>query len=252
MSDLDSARPSVGEHADHPVARFEDPSIVLAHGADAPDPHDVSETQGLREELRRLMAARVSRRSLLTRGATGVGVGALAASLGGLAASPTAAAAAGFDATGDLESLNAAIDVDFLGRVTKKVASFSDTPMGSRPGGSPANLEAVDWIARRDERGGNAPRREAPGPDRPLGLRRRHRSPSTAVDRRSTPAPGAACPARPPAGSHAEVLDLGTGSGQRLRGRRRHRQDRARQLGSSATTGSTGTGTRPRSKAPWP
>lgn len=129
-----------------PAEAYDDPSVILAHGVDAPDPDDPAEPDGLRDAVRELLEARLTRRSLLSRGAQGLGATVLASSLPGVFTGPAAAARA-FDPDGDVEMLNDAIDEGYLHHVTETVVGFGDTEMGWRPGGSPANLQAVDWIA---------------------------------------------------------------------------------------------------------
>jgi hypothetical protein len=181
---------------------------MLAHGADAPDPDDPAEPAGLHEALREVLEARVSRRWLLTKGAAGAGMGAVAAWVGG-AVAPAAASATGLDPAGDAESLNAALDVDYLERVAETVAGFGDTPLGFRPGGSPANLEAVDWIAAEMRAVGMQAVAKLPVPiDRWV-----FGGASVAVD--GGPAFDASSwggvPGTPPGGIHAEVIDIGLG-----------------------------------------
>jgi Peptidase family M28/PA domain len=199
---LDGARPS------DPVQRFGDPSVVLAHGADAPDPADPAEPAGLQDELRELMHVRKSRRWVLGRGAAGIGVGALAATLGGVGVSP--AAAHGADQAGDLDALNGALDVDYLRYVTEKVSGFGDTPIGFRPGGSPADLEAVRWIAREMRRAGMRKVAKLPVPiDRWV-----FEGASVALDGGGPVFEASSwggVPGTPPGGIHAEVIDIGTG-----------------------------------------
>ncbi len=205
MSEDLRTRVSSGAHED-PAVRFEDPSLILAHGSDAPDAEDPAEPAGVREELQRLLATRMSRRWVLTRGAAGVGAGALAVSAGGLGTMP--AAAHGFD-PGDVESLNEAIDVNYLRRVTEKVAGFGDTPIGFRPGGSPANLEAVAWIAREMKSTGMRRVAKLKVPiDRWV-----FNGASVAVDGGPSfeASSWGGVPGTPNKGIHAEVVDIGTG-----------------------------------------
>jgi Iap family predicted aminopeptidase len=192
---------------EHPATLYEDPSLILAHGADAPDPDDPAEPAGLRDELRKLMETRTTRRWMLTRGAVGAGAGALATSIGPLVSTP--AAAGGFDAVGDVETLNDAIDVGYLEYVTGKVAGFGDTPIGFRPGGSPANLEAVHWIAREMRRVGMRKVAKLPVPiDRWV-----FNGASVAVDGGPSfeASSWGGVPGTPSGGIHAEVIDIGNG-----------------------------------------
>jgi hypothetical protein len=129
-----------------PAEAYDDPSVILAHGVDAPDPDDPAEPDGLRDAMRNVLEARLTRRSLLSGGVQGLGATVLASSLPGVFTAPAAAARV-FDPDGDVEMLNDAIDEGYLHHVTETVVGFGDTEMGWRPGGSPANLQAVDWIA---------------------------------------------------------------------------------------------------------
>jgi aminopeptidase YwaD len=129
-----------------PAEAYDDPSVILAHGVDAPDPDDPAEPDGLRDAMRNVLETRLTRRSLLSGGAQGLGATVLASSLPGVFTAPAAAARA-FDPDGDVKMLNDAVDEGYLHHVTETVVGFGDTEMGWRPGGSPANLQAVDWIA---------------------------------------------------------------------------------------------------------
>ncbi|MGB7805861.1 MAG: M28 family peptidase [Actinomycetota bacterium] len=196
-----------GTHQVDPVERFTDPSLILAHGADVPDPADPAEPAGLPDKLKGLMDKRATRRWVISRGAAGVGVGALASSLAGFSTAP--AEAHGLHDGGDLESLNDAIDVDYLRRVTERVASFGDTPMGFRPGGSPADLAAVDWIAREMRATGMRRVAKLPVPiDRWV-----FNGASVAIDEGPSfeASSWGGVPGTAAAGIHAEVVDVGTG-----------------------------------------
>ena len=190
-----------------PVEAYDDPSLILAHGVDAPDPEDPAEPEGLRDAIRDVLAARFTRRSLLSRGAQGLGAAVLASSLPGVFAGP--AAARQLDPDGDVQMLNGAIDEGYLQHVTETVVGFGDTEMGWRTGGSPANLEAVDWIAGEMGR---------------LGLRNVARLPvpidrwvfngaTVEVDGGPTfdASSWGGVPGTPPGGSHAEVIDIDVG-----------------------------------------
>ncbi len=185
-----------------------DLSLTLGHGTDAPDPADLGEPELVRRALRAHVDLRLSRRQALTAGAVG-----LASGVAGIAAGPGAAAASGRDPRrrwrGDAASLNAALDVGYLRHVTETVAGFGDTSDGWRPGGSPANLRAVDWIAREM---------------RSVGLRKVAKLPvpidrwvfhgaSVAVDGGPTsPASSwGGVPGTPAGGITAEVIDVGLG-----------------------------------------
>ena len=127
------------------ATRIADADLILGHGADAPDPDDPAEPSGLRGQLAELMQTRFTRRAMLTRGVQGAGVVAVAGAMGGALAGP--AAAHPFGPFGDADAINGAIDVSYLEDVTRTLASLGDTADGWRPGGSPANLQAVEWIA---------------------------------------------------------------------------------------------------------
>lgn len=127
-----------------------DLSLVLAHGCDAPDLADPAEPPGQAERLRALFDARLSRRSLLV--AAGGAVGAVA--LAGLTGVRPAGAAPRRLASTAASTVNSRLDVDYLRHVTEQVVGFGDTPMGWRPGGSPANEACADWIAAEMRRVG--------------------------------------------------------------------------------------------------
>jgi hypothetical protein len=191
-----------------PAEAYDDPSVILAHGVDAPDPDDPAEPDGLRDAVRELIEARLTRRSLLSRGAQGLGATVLASSLPGVFTGP-ATAGRRFDPDGDVEMLNDAIDEGYLHHVTESVVGFGDTEMGWRPGGSPANLQAVDWIAREM---------------RHLGLRKVEKLPvpidrwvfngaTVEVDGGPTfeASSWGGVPGTQPGGIHAEVVDIDVG-----------------------------------------
>ena len=123
----------------------DDLSLVLGHGADAPDPADLGEPPTVTAAMNQHVASRLSRRQILAGGAVSVAAGLLGP------ASGSAAAAHGLGRTpwrGTVTSLNQAIDTDYLRHVTQRITTYGDTPDGWRPGGSPANLQAADWIER--------------------------------------------------------------------------------------------------------
>jgi hypothetical protein len=137
---------------DWAVRDVADPSLVLGHGADAPDPADLGEPPPVTAVLREHVRHRLTRRQVLASGAAGLAVGVagqtLAATPGG--AAPVSGASAGVGRApwrGDAAGLTAAIDSAYLRHVTETVAGFGDNADGWRPGGSPADLQAVDWIA---------------------------------------------------------------------------------------------------------
>jgi Zn-dependent M28 family amino/carboxypeptidase len=127
-----------------------DPSLVLAHGCDAPDLADPAEPPGQAERFRALLDARLSRRSLLQAGGGVVGAAALAG-VTGVRPAGAASPAAGSTVAA---TVNGRLDVDYLRHVTEQVVGFGDTPMGWRPGGSPANEACADWIAAEMRRVG--------------------------------------------------------------------------------------------------
>jgi hypothetical protein len=142
-------------HAEVDQARWwalrdvDDLSLVLGHGADAPDPADLGEPPSVTDAMRQHVDSRLSRRRVLSTGVVGVAAGLLTPmSIGSAAAAPPAASKGQGPWRGNVQALNGAIDPAYLRRVTERVTQFGDTEDGWRPGGSPANLEAVDWIAR--------------------------------------------------------------------------------------------------------
>ena len=191
----------------HRASRMDDPSLVLAHGADAPNPDDPAEPFDLRERLSALMERRVSRRTFLGGAVGAAGAGAVAGPLGVLGTST--AGAKRFDPSGDVDELNAALDEDYLHHVTESVVAFGDTPMGWRPGGSPANLQAVDWIAGEMRRLGLRDVAKLPVPiDRWV-----FNGASVAVDGGPSfeASSWGGVPGTAPGGIHAEIIDIGTG-----------------------------------------
>ena len=195
--------------------RFDDPSVILAHGTDAPDPDDPAEPRDLPDRMRDLIDSRVSRRRLIGGALGAAGAGAVAAPTGLIG---SAAAGKGHhdatgrghhDANGDSEALNDALDVDYLRYVTSKVAGFGDTDAGWRPGGSPASNETVRWIAKEMKAVGMKAVSKLPVPiDRWV-----FNGASVAVDGGSTfeASSWGGVPGTRPGGIHAEVLDLGQG-----------------------------------------
>ncbi len=155
--------------------------------------------------MRSLIDARISRRRLLGGALGAAGVGALA----GPTILAGSAAAQRFDAVGDAETLNEAIDAEYLEHVTRTVAGFGDTPMGWRPGGSPANLQTVDWIASEMKAVGLHAVATLPVPiDRWV-----FGGADVSVDGGPSfeASSWGGVPGTPPGGIHAEVLDLGQG-----------------------------------------
>jgi Peptidase family M28/PA domain len=189
----------------HRAARLADPSLILAHGADAPDPADPAEPHDLPDRMRSLIDARISRRRLIGGAIGAAGVGALAGSSGLV----SSASASPFDARGDADSLNDAIDVAYLQHVTERLTGFGDTASGWRPGGSPANLAAVDWIAAEMKSVRMRAVAKLPVPiDRWV-----FKGASVAVDGGPTfeASSWGGVPGTGPGGIHAELLDLGQG-----------------------------------------
>ena len=183
-----------------------DLSLTLGHGADAPDPADLGQPDVVRARLRTHVEQRISRRQALVAGAAGLTA---AATAGPAAAGSGPGGQGGHPWRGDAASLTSAVDVDYLRRVTEKVSGFGDTPDGWRPGGSPASLRAVDWIAQEMRSVGLQQVAKLPVPiDRWV-----FRGASIAVDGGPTsPASSwGGVPGTPPGGITAEVLDLGVG-----------------------------------------
>ncbi|MDX1381475.1 MAG: M28 family peptidase, partial [Xanthomonadales bacterium] len=119
-------------------------------------------------------------------------------------ASTAAAEAAAF-----ASMLSDAIDPAYLQQVTEAVVGFGDNADGWRPGGSPANEAAADWIAEEMRAVGMKAVRKLPVPiDRWV-----FNGASVAVDGGPVfPASSwGGVPGTAPGGIHAEVLDLGLG-----------------------------------------
>jgi hypothetical protein len=125
------------------LSDIDDLSLVLGHGADAPDPADLGEPPSVTEAMKQHVASRLSRRQVLAGGAVSVAAGLLGPASGGSAA---ALGRGGSPWRGSVTSLNRAIDTDYLRHVTERITAFGDNHDGWRPGGSPANLQAADWI----------------------------------------------------------------------------------------------------------
>jgi Peptidase family M28/PA domain len=191
-----------------PLAEVPDLSLVLGHGADAPDPADLGEPASVTEALSKHVAFRLSRRQMLATGAVGVAAGALGQTSAAVASGREGRRSKGAG-RGTAATLSAGLEVDYLREVTETLTGFGDTPDGWRPGGSPASLEAVDWIA--DEM-------------RAVGMTQVAKLP-VPIDRwvfhgASVAVPGGATynasswggvPGTPAGGITAEVLDLGLG-----------------------------------------
>jgi hypothetical protein len=148
------AHESSSHHVEVDEARWwalsdvDDLSLVLGHGADAPDPADLGEPPAVTHAMRQHVASRLSRRRVLATGVAGVAASLLnPTSIGSAAAGqPTPVAGRG-PWRGNVQALNGAIDTTYLRHVTERLTAFGDTPDGWRPGGSPANLQSVEWIA---------------------------------------------------------------------------------------------------------
>ena len=196
----------------------DDLSLVLGHGADAPDPADLGEPPPVTQAMRQHVASRLSRRQVLSTGVAGVGAGLLSPlSVGPAAATPWATTKGGGPWRGNVQALNGAIDTTYLRHVTERITEFGDTPDGWRPGGSPANLESVEWIAREM---------------RSLGMRKVAKLPvpidrwvfngaSVAVEGGPTVEASSwgGVPGTPAGGISAEVVDVGLGQARDYVGR---------------------------------
>jgi hypothetical protein len=191
-----------------------DPSLVLGHGTDAPDPADLGEPPAVAAAVRENLRARLSRRRVLATSAAGVAAGLVGS---GLAHGSAAVAHERHGGRprhpdrwrGDPADLNAALDVGYLRQVTERVVSFGDAPDGWRPGGSPANLAAAHWIADEMRRLGLTKVAELPVPiDRWV-----FHGASVAVAGGPTYAASSwgGVPGTPAGGITAELLDVGLG-----------------------------------------
>ena len=175
-----------------------DPSLTRGLLADAPGPSDGVEPAGLHERLVRLSASREAAAK----------AGSDAEARGGVPGSPwpdNRNLSAGEDA----QAVSDAIDPVYLREVTEAVTGFGDNADGWRPGGSPANEAAADWIAAEMKAVGLRGVRKLPVPiDRWV-----FNGAEVVVDGGpSFPASSwGGVPGTPPGGIHAEVLDLGLG-----------------------------------------
>jgi hypothetical protein len=171
-----------------------DRSLVRGLMADAPDPTDDPEPAGLQAKLIARSEARSASRKQLAANASGGNI--VTAQLSNMS-EPHGAA------------LSAAIDVAYLQQVTETVSGFGDTNAGWRPGGSPANQAAVDWIADEMKAVGLEAVKKLPVPiDRWI-----FHGGSVAVDAGPSYeiSSWGGVPGTGPAGIHAEVVDLGLG-----------------------------------------
>lgn len=199
----ESFRPTVGATA-WPLAQVPDLSLVLGHGADAPDPADLGEPPPVTHALSQHVAYRLSRREMMTAGV----VAATASALGHAPAAATASKSPSRGG-GTAASLSTGLDVDYLRQVTETLTGFGDTAAGWRPGGSPANLEAVEWIANEMRAVGMTQVAKLPVP---IDLWVFHGA-SVAVSGGATydASSWGGVPGTAPGGITAEVLDLGLG-----------------------------------------
>ncbi len=189
-----------------PLAQVPDLSLVLGHGTDAPDPADLGEPPSVTQALTRHVNFRLSRRQVMAAGA----VGAAAGALGHLpAAAASGKGRGGTRGRGTAASLSAGLDVGYLRQVTETVTGFGDTADGWRPGGSPASLEAVDWIAAEMRKVGMTQVAKLPVPiDRWVFHGASVAIPGGATYNASS---WGGVPGTPAGGITAEVLDLGLG-----------------------------------------
>jgi len=180
-----SAPVDTGDHADL--------SLVRGLMADAPDPTDNPEPAGLEARLLARAEARDAARIQLAASAP---------------AEPIVTAQLVSNATSD-DDLSAAVDVAYLQQVTETLTSFKDTSAGWRPGGSPANEAATNWIAAEMKKVGLLAVDKLAVPiDRWV-----FHGGGVAVDGGPTYeiSSWGGVPGTPPGGIHAEVVDLGLG-----------------------------------------
>ncbi len=189
-----------------PLAQVPDLSLVLGHGADAPDPADLGGPPSVTRALSQHVAHRLSRRQVMAAGVVAATAGALAHAPGAAASTASRGRSRG---PGTAASLSAGLDVDYLREVTETLTGFGDTAAGWRPGGSPANLGAVEWIAKEMRKVGMTQVAKLPVPiDRWV-----FHGASVAVQGGDTydASSWGGVPGTPAAGITAEVLDLGLG-----------------------------------------
>jgi aminopeptidase YwaD len=170
-----------------------DPSLVRGLMADAPGPTDNPEPPGLQERLLARSEARNAARTQLAANA---------------ASDPIVTAQLASNAQID-DDISAAIDVAYLQQVTETLTGFADTSAGWRPGGSPANEAATDWIAAEMKNVGLLAVNKLAVPiDRWV-----FHGGGVAVDGGPTYeiSSWGGVPGTPPGGIHAEVVDLGLG-----------------------------------------
>lgn len=195
-------------------ARPEDPRLLRVRGRDVPDPDDPAEPGELPGRLQELVDARINRRRMIG-GTLGVaGVAALAGPASALPRSAPKPSRSGRPTgkgglRGDAATLSDALDVDYLQQATEKMTEFGDLDSGWRPGGSPANLDAVKWIKKEMKRVGMKSVATLPVPiDRWV-----FNGASVGVDGGGTyeASSWGGVPGTDPDGIHAEVIDLGKG-----------------------------------------
>ncbi|MGK2925852.1 MAG: M28 family peptidase [Lysobacterales bacterium] len=195
------AVPSTGE-TDGAQGAATDPSLYRGLLADAPGPGDEAEPPGLQRRLLDLGAAREAARTAAGKD------GSSTQARGGVPGSPWPANdnVVASDVANDV---SAQIDPTYLEYVTTAITGFADNPDGWRPGGSPANEAAADWLVDEMKTVGLKAVRKLPVPiDRWV-----FNGADVAVDDGPTfPASSwGGVPGTLPGGIHAEVLDLGLG-----------------------------------------
>ena len=174
-----------------------DSSLTRGLLADAPGPGDAAEPVGLHQRL-------------LTRAASRQAAAKSASSTQARGGIPGAPAPAGPDGASAVASdLSSHIDPAYLEYVTTMVTGFGDNADGWRPGGSPANEMAADWLADEMKAVGLKAVRKLPVPiDRWV-----FNGADVTVDGGpSFPASSwGGVPGTPAGGIHAEVVDVGLG-----------------------------------------
>jgi hypothetical protein len=195
------AVPSTGE-TDGAQGAAADPSLHRGLLADAPGLGDEAEPAGLQRRLLDLGAARLAARTAAGKD------GSSTQARGGIPGSPWPANDNGV-ASDVANDVSTQIDPAYLEYVTTAITGFADNPDGWRPGGSPANEAAADWLVDEMKTVGLKAVRKLPVPiDRWVFI-----GADVAVDDGPTfPASSwGGVPGTPPGGIHAEVLDLGLG-----------------------------------------
>lgn len=178
-----------------------DSSIYRGLHADAPGPMDGVEPAGLQQKLLSLSDERSSKAAAQKGGSKSQAqAGSSKSSIAGVR---------NVEASAEADAVSALIDAEYLQYVTEMVTGFGDNADGWRPGGSPANEAAVDWIATEMKAVGLKAVRKMPVPiDRWV-----FKGADVAVDGGPTfPASvWGGVPGTAPGGIHAEVIDLGDG-----------------------------------------